>query len=169
MHFGKIVSGQSILSKYELKDYERIVLERVADNPLQRRFVFRQVGTSGKVKVEGKEVVVINLHLEAFDKATRVRQFEYVLNLLISIRVNTLQFYQEILTQKLEIVKPLFKNVYNGWSRNAAFSTENPENTFDTKIQKNVLIIFLHQGFYRVCRGSVLKSSDRHQIICLLK
>ena len=36
VNFGKVVSGQSILSKYSLSDYSRIVLERVEDNPFYR-------------------------------------------------------------------------------------------------------------------------------------
>ena len=82
MHFGKVISGQSIISKYKLKDYERIVLERVPDNPFYRDALYlERLAQVVKVVLEGKEVVIINIHLEAFDKPTRVRQFEYVLKL----------------------------------------------------------------------------------------
>ena len=36
LHFGSMLSGQSILSKYPLKDHQRIILERVKDNPFYR-------------------------------------------------------------------------------------------------------------------------------------
>ena len=36
IHFGKTVSGQSILSKYPLTQHERVVLQRVSDAPFYR-------------------------------------------------------------------------------------------------------------------------------------
>ena len=73
----KIVSGQSIISKYKLKDHERIVLERVPDNPFYKDALYlERLAQVVKVVLDGKEVVVINTHLEAFDKTTRVKQFK---------------------------------------------------------------------------------------------
>ncbi|WGH75119.1 endonuclease/exonuclease/phosphatase family protein [Tenacibaculum tangerinum] len=135
MHFGKIVSGQSILSKYALKDYERIVLERVADNPFYRdAFYLDRLVQVVKIILEGKEVVIINLHLEAFDKPTRERQFQYVLNLFNSCKNEyptiLLGDFNSKARDKEAIIQKMFKLEGVG---NAAFSIENPESTFDTK------------------------------------
>ncbi|WP_437823115.1 endonuclease/exonuclease/phosphatase family protein [Tenacibaculum mesophilum] len=160
MHFGKIVSGQSILSKYELKDYERIVLERVADNPFYRDALYLdRLVQVVKVKVEGKEVVVINLHLEAFDKATRVRQFEYVLNLFNKYKSQyptiLLGDFNSKARDSEAVIQKMFAMDGVG---NAAFSTENPENTFDTKNpEERIDYIFYTKDFIEYVEGSVLK------------
>lgn len=82
MHFGRMLSGQSILSKYPLRDHQRIVLERVKSNPFYRDALYldrlAQVVT---VTIENKDVIIINVHLEAYDKPTRERQLDVVIDL----------------------------------------------------------------------------------------
>jgi len=82
MHFGRMLSGQSILSKYPLKDHHRIVLDRVQDNPFYRDALYldrlAQVVT---VNIENKDVIIINVHLEAYDKLTREKQIDEVIDL----------------------------------------------------------------------------------------
>ena len=80
--FGKVISGQSVVSKYPLKDHKRIVLERVANEPFYRGvFYLERLAQVVKVVLNGKEVVLINIHLEAFDKEARVKQFEEVVKI----------------------------------------------------------------------------------------
>ncbi|MBQ0787554.1 MAG: endonuclease/exonuclease/phosphatase family protein [Oceanihabitans sp.] len=82
MHFGKVLSGQSILSKYQINSQERIVLERVKTSPFYRdAFYIDRLAQVVKVQIEDQEVVIINVHLEAFDTQTRVNQFQAVLDL----------------------------------------------------------------------------------------
>ena len=82
MQFGKVISGQSIISKYPLKEHQRIILSRVADEPYYRDvFYLERLAQVVKVVLNGKEVVLINTHLEAFDKATRIKQFDEVLQI----------------------------------------------------------------------------------------
>tara|TARA_B100000809_G_scaffold221295_1_gene229490 strand:+ start:4442 stop:5419 length:978 start_codon:yes stop_codon:yes gene_type:complete len=82
MHYGKVVSGQSIISKYPLKEQQRIVLQRVADAPFHRdAFYLERLAQVVKVVLNGKEVVLINVHLEAFEAATRAKQLEEVLEI----------------------------------------------------------------------------------------
>ncbi|RSC95873.1 endonuclease/exonuclease/phosphatase family protein [Tenacibaculum singaporense] len=160
MHFGKIVSGQSILSKYELQDYERIVLERVADNPFYRDALYLdRLVQVVKVILEGKEVVVINLHLEAFDKTTRVRQFEYVLNLLNKYKNKyptiLLGDFNSKARDSEAIIQKMFAMDGVG---NAAFLSENPENTFDTKNPvERIDYIFYTEDSIEYIDGTVLK------------
>ena len=81
-HHGKIYSGQSILSKYPLSDPQRIVLERVADNPFYRdAFYLDRLAQVSKTIINGKTIMLINLHLEAFDKPTRDKQAKSIVEL----------------------------------------------------------------------------------------
>ncbi len=135
MHFGKVISGQSILSKYPLKDQERIVLQRVESEPFYRdAFYLERLAQIVKVVLNDKEVVVINTHLEAFDKNTRVQQFEKVLGIYNKYA----QDYPTILLGDFNsrardyqaIIQKIFAMKETG---NAAFNFQNPPNTFDTK------------------------------------
>ena len=82
MHFGEMLSGQSILSKYPIKNHQRIVLERVQDNPFYRDVLYlERLAQVATITIENKDVIVINVHLEAFDKPTRVKQFNFVVDL----------------------------------------------------------------------------------------
>ena len=79
MHFGKIVSGQSVLSKYPILEQERIELDRNQDNPFYYdSFYLDRLAQVVKVRVSGHDLVIINVHLEAFDQETRIRQFEKI-------------------------------------------------------------------------------------------
>lgn len=79
MHFGKVISGQSIVSKYPLKDHKREVLQRVADAPFYRdAFYLERLAQVAKVTLNGRDVMIINVHLEAFDKPTRMNQFKEI-------------------------------------------------------------------------------------------
>ena len=80
-HFGRILSGQAIHSTGELLTHERIVLERPETPIWYDAFYIERLAQVTKIKLEGKTVIVINVHLEAYDKPTRLRQSEYVLSL----------------------------------------------------------------------------------------
>jgi endonuclease/exonuclease/phosphatase family metal-dependent hydrolase len=81
-HFGEIYSGQSIFSKYPLANPERNVLERVADNPFYRdAFYLDRLAQVSKTIINGKTIVLINLHLEAYDRATRGKQTDHIVEL----------------------------------------------------------------------------------------
>ena len=159
MHFGKIVSGQSILSKYELKDYERIVLERVANNPFYRdAFYLDRLVQVVKVQLDGKEVVVINLHLEAFDKSTRIRQMNYVINLFNKYKKQ----YPTILlgdfnSRARDLSAGIQKIFIMEGVGNAAFNAVNPSNTFDTKNPfERIDYIFYTEDSIEYVSGQVL-------------
>ena len=81
-HFGEVYSGQSILSKYKLFDTERIVLERVANNPFYRdAFYLDRLAQVSKTVINDRTVVLINVHFEAFDKPTRMNHAEHIAQL----------------------------------------------------------------------------------------
>ncbi|UCE94602.1 MAG: endonuclease/exonuclease/phosphatase family protein, partial [Flavobacteriaceae bacterium] len=84
MHFGKILSGQSVLSKYPILEQERIELKRNPNNPFYYdSFYLDRLAQLTKVNIKGRTVVLINVHLEAFDPSTRKAQFQHVKNLYI--------------------------------------------------------------------------------------
>ena len=135
MHFGKVVSGQSIISKYPLKDIQRNVLQRVADAPFHRdAFYIERLAQVVKVVLNGKEVVLINVHLEAFEKETRANQFEEVLTIFNQYKNKyptiLLGDFNSRARDEQAVIQKMFKMTEVG---SAAFNLENLENTFDTK------------------------------------
>jgi len=81
-HHGRVFSGQSIFSKHLLIDNERIVLDRVEDSPFYREaFYLERLAQVSKTILEGKTIVVINVHLEAFDQPTRINHAKQIIKL----------------------------------------------------------------------------------------
>lgn len=159
MHFGKVVSGQSIISKYPLKEHQRIVLQRVADAPFHRdAFYLERLAQVVKVVLNGKEVVVINVHLEAFDKDTRINQFKEVLSIFNSYKNNyptiLLGDFNSRARDENAIINEMFEMVNVG---NAAFDKVNIENTFDTKAPfERIDYIFYTENSIEYIAGKVL-------------
>ncbi len=167
MHFGKIVSGQSILSKYPLKDHKRIVLERVLNAPFYREALYlERLAQVAKVTLNGKEVVLINVHLEAFDKQTRANQFDTVLELFNEYKKEyptiLLGDFNSLARDEKGIIQKIFLMDDVG---NAAFKKENIKNTYDSKNPfKRIDYIFYTKNSIAYISGKVLvefgESSD---------
>ena len=159
MHFGKVISGQSIISKYPLKEHQRIVLERVPDAPFYRDALYlERLSQVVKVTLNGKEVVLINVHLEAFDKATRVRQFAEVMKIFNSYKDKfptiLLGDFNSRARDKDAIIQKLIEMKNIG---NAAFNLENPSNTFDSRNPfKRIDYIFYTKNSIELISGKVL-------------
>ena len=74
-HFGKIISGQAVLSRYPIADNQRVVLDKVASRPFFYKAVYLdRLAQVTKVDINGRSLMVINVHLEAFDNPTRFNQ-----------------------------------------------------------------------------------------------
>jgi endonuclease/exonuclease/phosphatase family metal-dependent hydrolase len=159
MHYGKVVSGQSIISKYPLKEQQRIVLQRVADAPFHRdAFYLERLAQVVKVVLNGKEVVLINIHLEAFDKQTRVNQFEEVLAIFNTYKNDyptiLLGDFNSRARDKDAIIQKIFTMKAIG---NAAFDMNNLGNTFDTKDPfERIDYIFYTKNTIEYISGKVL-------------
>ncbi|MEO0769181.1 MAG: endonuclease/exonuclease/phosphatase family protein [Cyanobacteria bacterium J06649_4] len=80
-HFGKILSGQAIVSRYPVESNNRIVLERVKKSFVYNAFYLERLAQVSKVRLGEQSLVVINVHLEAFEEETRVRQTQFVRSL----------------------------------------------------------------------------------------
>ncbi len=76
-HFGEMLSGQSIMSKFPIEEHKRIVLDRVAGlSFLTDAFYLERLAQMATIEVGGKKLKVINIHAEAFDKTTRERHLK---------------------------------------------------------------------------------------------
>ena len=159
MHYGKVVSGQSIISKYPLKEQQRIVLQRVADSPFYRdAFYLERLAQVVKVVLNGKEVVVINIHLEAYEKETRAKQFEEVLAIFNQYK----EIYPTILLGDFNsrardenaVVQKIFAMKAIG---SAASDMNNLGNTFNSKDpSKRIDYIFYTKNSIEYISGKVL-------------
>jgi endonuclease/exonuclease/phosphatase family metal-dependent hydrolase len=164
MHFGKVVSGQSILSKYPLKEHKRIVLKRVANAPFYRDALYLdRLAQVVKVVLNKQEVILINVHLEAFNKPTREHQFKQVLALFNSYKNKyptiLLGDFNSKARDSSAVIKKMFamKNVGN-----AAFNKENIINTFDTKNpHKRIDYIFYTKNSIELIKGKVLTEFEK--------
>ncbi|HPF52835.1 MAG TPA: endonuclease/exonuclease/phosphatase family protein [Draconibacterium sp.] len=79
VHFGKVLSGQSIMSMWELQEPMREVLEQVASNPFYyNAYYLDRLLVSTVVKHPVQDFLLLNLHTEAFDTLTRNKQLTFV-------------------------------------------------------------------------------------------
>ncbi len=81
-HYRKVVSGQAVLSRYPIRRNERLVLEKVPTNPFYYNALYLdRIAQVSEIDVSGQPLIVINVHLEAFDAPTRTRQTQVVRDL----------------------------------------------------------------------------------------
>lgn len=81
VHFGNILSGQAILSRFPIEKHQRIALERVASHPFYYdAFYIDRLLEIAELRVNNKKLVLMNVHLEAFDAPTRRNQTIYIRN-----------------------------------------------------------------------------------------
>jgi len=82
-HFGRVLSAQAVLSGYPITDNKRILLDKVANKPFfYNAFYLDRVAQVTQIKVDNRSLILINVHLEAFDAPTRKKQTEYIQKLL---------------------------------------------------------------------------------------
>ena len=78
-HFGRIISGQTVLSKYPILQQERIELRRNTNNPFYYdSFYIDRLAQVVKLKINKQFLILINVHLEAYDQETRKIQMQQV-------------------------------------------------------------------------------------------
>lgn len=82
VHFKKIISGQSLISKFEIKKQKIDTLASVESAPFYyKAFYLDRLAQICTLKFENQDILVINVHLEAFDQDTRQKHSETVLEL----------------------------------------------------------------------------------------
>lgn len=161
MHFGKIISGQSVLSKFPIKSQDRKVLNRVTDLPYYRDvFYLDRLAQVVKLDILGEDVIVINIHLEAFNKQTRTKQLEDV----VEVYKTYSETYPTVLLgdfnsdpdYKQSAIKQMFAIDGIGC---AAYSKDNYQNTFSSNNPYERLdYIFYNKKFITYVDGKVLPS-----------
>jgi endonuclease/exonuclease/phosphatase family metal-dependent hydrolase len=78
-HFGKLISGQGILSKFPILSNKRIVMPKPEGNPFfYNAFYLDRLIQVVEIDVQGSALILINVHLEAFDQHTREIQANIV-------------------------------------------------------------------------------------------
>lgn len=72
-HFGRVLSGQSLHTHFPVMSHEKMILAR-PDLPFyEQAFYIDRLAQVVKLKIKDKELVIINVHLEAFDAPTRLK------------------------------------------------------------------------------------------------
>ena len=159
LQFGKVISGQSVISKYPLKDQDRIVLQRVGNSYFYRdAFYLERLAQVVKVTVNKTEIVVINVHLEAFDKPTRVKQFNEVMAIFDKYKNQyptiLLGDFNSRARDKTAAIQKIFKMPNVGV---AAFNIDRIENTFNSKNPfERIDYIFYTENTIEYISGKVL-------------
>ncbi len=74
VHFGRVVSGQAVLSRYPITQHTRVELARTGRPFFTDAFYLDRLAQIVQIDVGDRPLTVINVHLEAFDQATRERQ-----------------------------------------------------------------------------------------------
>lgn len=78
-HFGRMLSGQAVLSKFPITMSETIVLPPNFESPYYyRMFYLDRLLQVVEIEFLGKKIVIMNVHLEAYDLPTRLKQIEIV-------------------------------------------------------------------------------------------
>lgn len=85
VQFGRLVSGQAVLTQLPVIDHRRVVLQKVAGKPfLYTALYLDRLAQIATLELDGQPLVLINVHLEAFDEPTRHQQTETVRSLVES-------------------------------------------------------------------------------------
>jgi endonuclease/exonuclease/phosphatase family metal-dependent hydrolase len=74
VHFGRTLSGQAVLSRFPVRQHLRVALARPPLPFLRDAFYLDRLAQIAVVDLGGRPLAVMNLHLEAFDAATRQQQ-----------------------------------------------------------------------------------------------
>jgi len=159
IHFGRMLSGQSILSKYPLRDHQRIVLERVKDNPFYRDALYlERLAQVVTVTIENKDVIIINVHLEAYDKPTRERQLDVVIDLFNKFKNDYPTILLGDFNSDIEYENPAINKIITlDEIGNAAFES-NYDFTYSSAIPfKRIDYIFYSKNSIELIESKVLK------------
>lgn len=158
-HFGKLISGQSIISKFKITNHERLVLKRVDDLPFyQKKFYLDRLAQAIKIIINDREVVVINIHLEAFNKATRNQQADQVIELFNKYKNDyptiLLGDFNSAARDSDAVIKKFLRLDGVGC---AAYTEDNYKNTFSSVNPiERIDYIFYNTEFIKELSGEVL-------------
>lgn len=79
LQFGKVQSGQAVISKFPVLTNTVEILEKPVDQPFYYNdFYLDRLMQTTTLSLNGQEVTVINIHLEAFSEKTRALHLKHV-------------------------------------------------------------------------------------------
>ena len=85
VHFGRVVSGQAVLSRYPVASHERVVLAKTSRPFITRALYLDRLAQVVEVEIGERQVAIVNVHLEAFETETRQAQADEVRTLVSSM------------------------------------------------------------------------------------
>jgi endonuclease/exonuclease/phosphatase family metal-dependent hydrolase len=89
VHFGRMLSGQAVLSRYPILNAQRIVLQKPAINPFYyNAFYLDRLVQVAKIKIDNRYLIILNTHLEAWCQETREQQANVVLDIYRTYKDN---------------------------------------------------------------------------------
>jgi len=150
MHFGKVISGQSVLSKYTILGQERIALQRDQSNPFYYdSFYLDRLAQIVKIKIQDKILVLINVHLEAYNSETRAQQMQKVKDLYLKYYLDFPTILLGDFNSDINVpdasIKLLLKLPNTGC---AALESSKPQNTFNSQSPTERLDYILYNKDY---------------------
>ncbi|HHP7238189.1 endonuclease/exonuclease/phosphatase family protein [Longibacter sp.] len=74
VHFGRVLSGQAILSRYPIVDHRRQVLAKTSRPYVSRVFYLDRLAQVADVVIGSDTLSIVNVHLEAFEQPVRETQ-----------------------------------------------------------------------------------------------
>ena len=81
-HFSEMLSGQAVLSKYPIIENSVEVLVKPESNAFYyNAFYLDRLAQISKIDINGRTLIIINVHLEAFEENTRLEHAKVVLDL----------------------------------------------------------------------------------------
>jgi len=169
MHYGRILSGQSILSKYAITFQDRLELKRNTTNPFYYdAFYLDRLAQIVKINItrsgqKNKTLVIINVHTEAFHQETRKEQIENILQIFLSYNKEfptiLLGDFNSDINYENAAINLLLDLPKTGC---AAFDRNNIENTFDSeKPVERLDYIFYNTDFIEYLDGEVLSEFEQ--------
>lgn len=85
VHFGRVVSGQAVLSRYPIESHDRVVLAKTSRPFVTRALYLDRLAQVVEVRIGERRVAIVNVHLEAFETETRQAQADEVRALVASL------------------------------------------------------------------------------------
>ena len=89
VHFKKMVSGQSVISMFPILNNKRIELKRPPNPFYYDKFYLDRLIQETHIRIGDKNLMILNIHLEAFDKNIRQEQAEFVIDYYKKVHMNS--------------------------------------------------------------------------------
>lgn len=87
VHYGKINSGQAVISKHKITKQIKYPLPKPESNSLiYNAFYLEKIIQKTTLQVEDTELIIFNVHLEAFDKKNRNQQVKKLMQLYKKVK-----------------------------------------------------------------------------------